>query len=166
MRWWYCHVSGYPWLIIKGSALDDWIYCHFFTITINYNSSQSVTACDSLHSLLDYDCLLFHSDWLGSDLRIGHIFRFRCPLVNTPQLNTPLLNCLRNSVTNEWLMPNDDSLRRNWTLLWINSRIRVRVRVTLWLTVYRQSFRLGDKPLETHDQYFFSNWTLAVIVLM
>jgi hypothetical protein len=31
----------------------------------------------------------------------------------------------------------------------------VRVRVNLRLEVYRQSFRLDDKPLETHDQYFF-----------
>jgi hypothetical protein len=29
-------------------------------------------------------------DWLGSDLRIGHFFSFRCPLVSTPQLNTRL----------------------------------------------------------------------------
>jgi hypothetical protein len=29
---------------------------------------------------------------------------------------------------------------------------KVRVRVTLRLPVYRQSFRLGYKPLETHDQ--------------
>jgi hypothetical protein len=28
------------------------------TIRINYNSSQLVTAKDSLHSLLDYECLL------------------------------------------------------------------------------------------------------------
>jgi hypothetical protein len=27
------------------------------------------------------------TDWLGCDLRIGHFFSFRCPLVNTPQLN-------------------------------------------------------------------------------
>jgi hypothetical protein len=33
--------------------------------------------------------------------------------------------------------------------------VRVRVRVTLRLTVYRQSLRLGDKPLETHDQQYF-----------
>jgi hypothetical protein len=38
---------------------------------------------DSLHSLLDYECLLFHCDWLGSDLRIGHFFSFRCSLVNS-----------------------------------------------------------------------------------
>jgi hypothetical protein len=32
--------------------------------------------------------------------------------------------------------------------------VRVTVRVTLRLMVYRQSVRLGDKPLETHDQHF------------
>jgi hypothetical protein len=45
---------------------------------------------DSLHSLLDYECLLFRCDCLGSDLRVGHFFSFRCPLVNTPQLNIEL----------------------------------------------------------------------------
>jgi hypothetical protein len=33
--------------------------------------------------------------------------------------------------------------------------VRVRVRVTLRLAVYRQSVHLGDKPLETHDQNFY-----------
>jgi hypothetical protein len=28
------------WLIIKGSGFDNWIYLHFFTITVNYNSSH------------------------------------------------------------------------------------------------------------------------------
>jgi hypothetical protein len=32
-------------------------------------------------------------------------------------------------------------------------RVRVRVRVTVRLAVYRQS--VGEKPLETYDQYFF-----------
>jgi hypothetical protein len=36
-------------------------------------------------------------------------------------------------------------------------QVRVRVRVTLRLVVYRQLVRLGDKPLETHDQQFFFN---------
>jgi hypothetical protein len=35
------------------------------------------------------------------------------------------------------------------------SRIIVRVRVTLRLAVYSQSFRLGAEPLETHGQNFF-----------
>jgi hypothetical protein len=39
-------------------------------------------------------------------------------------------------------------------------------RFNLRLAFYRQSVRLGDKLLETHYQHFFSNWTLAIIVLM
>jgi hypothetical protein len=35
--------------------------------------------------------------------------------------------------------------------------IKVKVKVSLRLAVYRQSVRLGVKPLETHDQRFFSN---------
>jgi hypothetical protein len=33
--------------------------------------------------------------------------------------------------------------------------VRVGVRVTSRLAVYRRSLCLGAKPLETHDQYFF-----------
>jgi hypothetical protein len=33
--------------------------------------------------------------------------------------------------------------------------VKVKVKVTLRLAVYRQSFRLGVKPLENHDQIFF-----------
>jgi hypothetical protein len=36
-----------------------------------------MTAWDSLHSLLDYECLLFYCDWLGSDLGIGYFF-YKC----------------------------------------------------------------------------------------
>jgi hypothetical protein len=45
-------------------------------------------------------------------------------------------------------------------------RVRFRVRVNLRLAVYRRSFNLGDKPLETHDRVIlFASWTLEVIVL-
>jgi hypothetical protein len=64
-----------------------------------------MTVLDSLHSLLDYKCLLFYCDSFGSDLRIGHFFSFRCPLVSTPRLNTQLLSSLTmeslNSLTNQ-----------------------------------------------------------------
>jgi hypothetical protein len=42
----------------------------------------------------------------------------------------------------------------------------LRVRVTLRLQVYCQSVRRGVRPLEAHDQNFFFNWTLAIIVHM
>jgi hypothetical protein len=40
------------------------------------------------------------------------------------------------------------------------NKLKVKVKVTLRLAVYRQSVCLGIKPLETHDQKFFPNWTL------
>jgi hypothetical protein len=69
-------------------------------ITNNYDSSESMTASDSLHFLLDYECLLFHCDWLGSDLRIGHLCNSPFPLVNTPHLNTQPLNSLTTELLN------------------------------------------------------------------
>jgi hypothetical protein len=83
--YYYCQVSGISWLIITGSGLDDSIYWHFFTITTNYNSSQSMA---QFLTGLRVSSLL--RDWFGSDLRIGQFFSFRSPLVNTPQLNTNL----------------------------------------------------------------------------
>jgi hypothetical protein len=82
-------------------------------ITISYNSSQPMAVWDSLHSLLHHECLLFRCDWLGSDLRI---VSFRCPLVNTPQLNTEL-NCLLNSLTTR--TQNDYPLTSERTLEWV-----------------------------------------------
>jgi hypothetical protein len=55
----YCEVCG---VCVTGSGFDVWIYSYTLTITINDNSSQSVTAYDSLHFLLDCKCLLFHCD--------------------------------------------------------------------------------------------------------
>jgi hypothetical protein len=58
----YYHVLGVAWRIITGSRLDDWNHWHFFTITTNYDSSQSMAVWDSLHSLLDRECLPFRCD--------------------------------------------------------------------------------------------------------
>jgi hypothetical protein len=87
-------VSGVPWLIIMGSGLNDWIYwAPSVAITLSYNQWEQLAINDCL-TLAPFltgqrpSSLL--CDWLGSDLRIGHFFSFRCPLVNTPQLNTQL----------------------------------------------------------------------------
>jgi hypothetical protein len=45
-------------------------------------------------------------------------------------------------------------LRGKPLLALFNPSKTARVRVTLRLAVYRQSLRLGTKPLEAHDQYF------------
>jgi hypothetical protein len=52
-------------------------------------------------------------------------------------------------LTYEWL--------KNDSVCTAECLLRVRVRVTLRLTVYRKSVCLGFRPLETHDQYFFLN---------
>jgi hypothetical protein len=64
------------------------------TITLNYNQLQQLTINDCLRLAPFLTGLWVSSllrDWLGSDLRVGHFFSFRCPLVNTSQLNTELL---------------------------------------------------------------------------
>jgi hypothetical protein len=119
---------------------------HSFLVTITYNSSQSMTVYGSLHSLRNYECLLFHCDWLGCDLRIGRFFSFRCPLVNTPQLNTQLLNCLLNSLTNEWLM--NWILESEWQWEWESELIYN------WRFTANQ-FVLASSPLRLTARIFF-----------
>jgi hypothetical protein len=85
------------WRIIMGSGSDVWICWHFFTTTINHDCLRLAPFLAGLR--VSY----LPRDWLVSDLRIGHFFSFRCPLVNTPQLIAELLNCLLNSLTNESL---------------------------------------------------------------
>jgi hypothetical protein len=75
---------------------------HLLLITIDYDSSQSVTAQDSLHSLLDYECLLFHCD----DLALIYESATSSPsVVRWLALHSWTLNSLTNesSFTNELL---------------------------------------------------------------
>jgi hypothetical protein len=84
---------------ITGSELVDWICWHFFTITINYDSSQSMTVYDSLHSLLGYERLLFHCDeWQTTNhcsdtelLNYGSFITSRRPEYRSPSQTIPLL---------------------------------------------------------------------------
>jgi hypothetical protein len=55
-----------------------------------------MTVQDSPHSLLDYECL--------SDLRSRHFLSFRCPLVNTPQMNTKSAQLLKSLTNDEYRM--------------------------------------------------------------
>jgi hypothetical protein len=53
---------GLAWLLTTSPGLDEWIYWHFFTVTNSYDSSQSMTVDESLHSSLHHERLLFHCD--------------------------------------------------------------------------------------------------------
>jgi hypothetical protein len=58
------HIVGGCMTNNNGSGFNDWIYWHFFKITINYDSSQSVAVYDSLYSLQDHELLFFHcGEW-------------------------------------------------------------------------------------------------------
>jgi hypothetical protein len=103
-----------------GSGLDDWIYCHFFTITINCNNSHTIHGCLRLapfHIWLRASSFL--RDWLGSDLQIGHFFSFRCPLVNTPQMNTELSY---DWINPKWRLPYESALEPITCLIVIPSK--------------------------------------------
>jgi hypothetical protein len=144
----YCHVSGVPWLIIAGYGLDDWIYWHFY---YNYTYLQSIITA--------------HNRWLPKTRSIP----YWTTSVFSPTVTDLVL--IYQSATSSASVVRRLTLHR-WTLSWMNhddfsftneladnsstnELIKVRVRVTLRLEVYRQSVRLGDKPLETHDQKFY-----------
>jgi hypothetical protein len=106
-------IRGFAWQIIMGSGLDVWIYWHFFTITVDYDNLKSMTVYDSLHSLLDHDCLLFQCDEIRTTNHCSHleqpwttsVWRFtptnelllfitsKRPEYSSPSRTVPLLFC-------------------------------------------------------------------------
>jgi hypothetical protein len=66
--WRYWHECGFPWLIITGSRLDDWIYWHFFTTAHNQCSAEPFLL-DSWG--LSPFCFLFY-DWLQTNFVVPY----------------------------------------------------------------------------------------------
>jgi hypothetical protein len=83
---------GFAWLVTVGSGLDDWIYWHFFTITISYGqliindclqltpfltepraSSRSLWQMMSDESLLTLWILLQMNLWLIYNFQVTQI---------------------------------------------------------------------------------------------
>jgi hypothetical protein len=87
------------------------------TITINDNSSQSMAVYDSLHSLLDHECLLFCCDeWrMKYHCSLNHWTLLRMPndwtLTNWPEYRSPpwtvrvilSFHCHETCLPNRWL---------------------------------------------------------------
>jgi hypothetical protein len=87
-----------------------------FTITLNHNQLQQLIINDCLRLVpvwLDYNCLLFSCDWLGSDLRMNYTWR---------------------NTKDEWMNPH---VRKNheWLLVYDWTRSQVKVKVMLRSTV-------------------------------
>jgi hypothetical protein len=60
----YCDLSGIRWVVIMISRFDYWVYWQFFTITINYYSSQLISNADSSLLSASPSTNLSLSDWL------------------------------------------------------------------------------------------------------
>jgi hypothetical protein len=95
---------------IRGCVTNNngfWIWwLGLLAVLYNYTQLWHLSINDCLRLALFLAGLRVSSilrDRLGSDLWVGHVFIFHCPLVNTPQLNTLLLNWFLNSLTTESL---------------------------------------------------------------
>jgi hypothetical protein len=123
---------------------------------------------DSLHSLLDYECLLFCCDWPGSDLRIRHLritrdewqmmyhFRINSTLESKSKSKSKL--CYDRRSVGQSVLVSSTPLG----LTTRNSRIWAWVWVILRLTVSRP-VSLGIKhPSGAYDQFFITVSQLRV----
>jgi hypothetical protein len=138
----YYQLFGVPWTIITGSGLDD---LHLWELRLQLQLIRTAHIqwlCQTrFHSLLDYERLHFHWNRLLSDLRVGQLFIFHSPLVNTPQLNT--------------------ELSYDWT-----TAESVSESLNDWRFTANQ-FVLAPSPLRLTARLFvFLNWSPAVIVLI
>jgi hypothetical protein len=89
--------SGFAWRLTMGSGLVNWMYWHLFTITTNYDSSQSMAVAPFLaglrvSSLRVTDLVLIYE----SATSATSVVRW----FNTSQLNTQLE--LPSEVSYEW----------------------------------------------------------------
>jgi hypothetical protein len=94
-------------------------------------------------------------DWLGSDSRVGHLFSFCCPLVNTPQLNTST-----SEFSYDWI------IELSWNEL--NSRMTAPLRMSRSLSlilrpmVSRPVYLGINHPSRAYDQIFITVRQLRV----
>jgi hypothetical protein len=102
-----------------------------------------MTGSDSLHSLLDYECLPLWLTWFWFTSR--SLLQLRCRLVNTPQLNTEL--------SYEWLTTASfHSLSLSLSLSLSQSHIAPDVQ-SVCMSWCRA-------PSGAHDQLFILSWKL------
>jgi hypothetical protein len=110
----------------KNGSWIGWLYLWTpsFTISLNHNQWQQPTFNDclrlapflnGLRVVLFLVFLLLWLTWFWFTNR--HSFSFRCPLVNTPQLNTQLLSCLLNFLTIESRLTQSESEPDSYTCI-------------------------------------------------
>jgi hypothetical protein len=113
-----------------------------FLITINYDSSQSMTAYDLLHSLQDYECLLF----CVTDLVLNYESVTSASVVRWWTLHSWTLNFW----INDWII----ELTERTLLNWISNQIKEKI--MLWLTVSWPAFLWIKYPSVAYNQIFIT----------
>jgi hypothetical protein len=111
---------GFSWLIITGFGLGDWIYCHFFTITINYNCLRLALFLTGLRvsSLLlwrmkNEESMLTRMNWTHAFITSGRTeYKSLCLTVPLLFCSSVFILCHGNVLTKP--------LPSNWLPLWFH----------------------------------------------
>jgi hypothetical protein len=142
---------GHVWVTLDGVWIGEWIYWPLLHKTLNYKHLQR------------YHWLPYFTNYYTLSLLSLHCLHCRClvtalnnwdssvsvltSLLSDKYPATELLDELYHHLFSASLAEfNSAQLNSFW----------VGVRITLRVAVYRQSFRLCVKSIETHDQYYFS----------
>jgi hypothetical protein len=150
--------------IMTGSSSDNWILLALLLqsllITLNHNVIAILHISQSLHTNIRRPNLY------STNLRNSLTAASRTALVpiRSSTANRLLISLhygtLKVFKSHAKYSPTDFFPRLSPTALCLLpteliSSVKVKVKVTLRLVIYRQSVRLGVKPLETHDQNCF-----------
>jgi hypothetical protein len=145
-----------------GSGLDDWIYWRLLcTVFLKYNQYSPIADLHTFRFTVVYELgfSVSNSRILATDLNTATITSNHYEVFLSFLLQSPW-------TADPWIRSNSSIL---FSLLYSHSlgscfctllssvliKVKVKVKVTLRLAVYRQSVRLGVKPLEIHDETFF-----------
>jgi hypothetical protein len=128
-----------------------------FRLVIGFINHVHVVTTTKYNTVTDFHTTnystLFSVYFYQSPLSVSWQRIYNTLTVNKSSNHTLSLYWQTYNSSSTTIFPTSD-LRRLVTALHC-TLIEVKVRVTLRLAVYRQSVRLGVKPLETHDQTFF-----------
>jgi hypothetical protein len=141
-----CHKTKFH-VVMYMECDYRWILDWLLNLLDPLTQHMSILYNSLLHTHTSVHSHVFSIPYLASASDSGH-----SPSPGFP--NYPWLPVSHNNSSQQLNLSNSND--------WTHSKVKD----ALWLTVYRQSAHLGLKRLETRNQrFFFSKWTLAVIVL-
>jgi hypothetical protein len=131
------YILSRVWVTIDGVLIGDSIYwpiVHSRLVTTLYRS-------------------LTHTDKCPQSITFS-INRFLATDFNTESMYNSLTELHTPDITHKVFSSQPDFQLSTLESKYL-SKVRVKVKVTVWVAIYRQSFRLGVKPPETNNQRYF-----------